>query len=107
MLLPPIDSPKRDRTELYKKANISKEKVKTKLFPLESVLELNTKNLGNSPSFLTITHMTPSAKQFRSHDISRFNFTAEFCFWTEQWLNGTQVLGLRLTETSEVPNLLQ
>jgi hypothetical protein len=27
------------------------------LFTKDSVPELNTKNLGNSPSFLTITHM--------------------------------------------------
>jgi hypothetical protein len=30
------------------------------LFLKDFVLELNTKNLGNSPSFLTITHMTLS-----------------------------------------------
>jgi hypothetical protein len=30
------------------------------LFPLEFVPELNTKNLGSSPSFLTIIHMTLS-----------------------------------------------
>jgi hypothetical protein len=35
------------------------------LFPKEFVLELNTKNLGNSTSFLTITHMTLSAQRFR------------------------------------------
>jgi hypothetical protein len=30
------------------------------------VLELNTKNLGNSTNFLTITHMTMSARCFIS-----------------------------------------
>jgi hypothetical protein len=34
------------------------------LFPGEFVLELNTKYLGNSPSFPTITHTTLSAKWF-------------------------------------------
>jgi hypothetical protein len=36
--------------------NISKEKVKMGLFYYDSVLELNTKNIGNSPSFISITH---------------------------------------------------
>jgi hypothetical protein len=49
------------------------------LFPREFVLELNTKNLGNSPSFPTITHMTLSAKCFRSYGISTISVTAEFC----------------------------
>jgi hypothetical protein len=80
MLLTPNDSPRNDRTELCIKPNCSKEKVKMKLFPTDSVLDLNTKNLGNSPSFLTITHTTPSAKWFRSYDISKFDFTAGFCF---------------------------
>jgi hypothetical protein len=30
----------------------------------------------------------------------------EFYFWTEQHLNGTELLGLRLTETLEVPNTI-
>jgi hypothetical protein len=41
--------------------------VNTDLFPREFVPELNTKKLGNSPSFLTITHMTLSARWFRSY----------------------------------------
>jgi hypothetical protein len=49
------------------------------LFPGEFVLELNTKYLGNSPSFPTITHTTLSAKQFRSYGISTINVAAEFC----------------------------
>jgi hypothetical protein len=32
------------------------------LFPREFIPELNTKNLGNPPIFLTITHTTLSAK---------------------------------------------
>jgi hypothetical protein len=39
------------------------------LFPKEFVLELNTKNLGNSTSFLTITHMILSAKWFKKYGI--------------------------------------
>jgi hypothetical protein len=38
------------------------------LFPKDYILELNTKNLGNSPRFLIITHM--SAKRFRSYGFS-------------------------------------
>jgi hypothetical protein len=49
------------------------------LFPREFVLELNTKNLGNSPNFLTITHKTLSAKQFRSYGISMIDVATEFC----------------------------
>jgi hypothetical protein len=99
MLLTPNDSPQKDRTELCIKVNSSKKKVKTELFLMDSVLELNTKNLGSSPSFLTITHTTWSAKRFRCYDISKFDFTAEFSFWTEQRLSGTQLSGLGLTET--------
>jgi hypothetical protein len=40
------------------------------LFPKDYILELNTKNLGNSPRFLIITHMTLSAKRFRSYGFS-------------------------------------
>jgi hypothetical protein len=41
--------------------------------------------LGNPPSFLTITHMTLSAKQFRRYRILMIDIAAEFCFCTEQW----------------------
>jgi hypothetical protein len=34
------------------------------------------------------------------------NFTADFCFWTELRLNGTQLLGLGLAGTSKVPNII-
>jgi hypothetical protein len=71
------------KTEIGIKANNSKGKEKMKLFPMDSVLELNTKNLGNSPSFQTITHTTPCAKWFTCYDVSKFDFVAEFCFWTE------------------------
>jgi hypothetical protein len=40
------------------------------LFPMDSVLELNTKKLGNSPRFLTITHMTLFALWFGSYHYS-------------------------------------
>jgi hypothetical protein len=80
--------------------------VKTELFLTDSVPELNTKNLGNSPRFLTITHTTLSAKQFGIYDVSKFDIAAEFCFWIERRLNGIQLLGFRLTETPEVPNTI-
>jgi hypothetical protein len=54
------------------------------LFPKEFVPELNTKNLGNSASFLTAKQMTPSAKRFRENGILTIDVAAEFCPWTEQ-----------------------
>jgi hypothetical protein len=69
--------------------NSSKETVKTGLFGYNSVPELNTKNMGNSPSFLSVTHMILSAKRFRCYIILKADFAADFCFWAEQWLNGT------------------
>ncbi len=74
------------------------------LFLKDFVLELNTKNLGNSTSFLTITQMTLSAKWFISYGILTIDVAAEFCFWTKQRLNRTQLLGLRLAKNPEVPN---
>jgi hypothetical protein len=59
------------------------------LFSYNSIPELNTKDMGNSPSFLSITHMIISTKQFRSYIISKIDFAADFCFWVEQRLNGT------------------
>jgi hypothetical protein len=50
----------------------------------DSIPELNTKNMGNSTSFLTITHMTMSARQFISYGILTIDVAAEFCSWTEQ-----------------------
>jgi hypothetical protein len=49
------------------------------MFPKDSVLELNTKNLGNSPRFLTLTHTTLSAKRFRSYRILMIDVAAKFC----------------------------
>jgi hypothetical protein len=60
----------------------------------------------NSSSFLSVTHTILSAKRFRSYKILKIDFTADFCFWTEQWLNGTQILGLGLAETLKVPNTI-
>jgi hypothetical protein len=72
---------------------------------MDSVLELSTKNLENSPSFLTITYTTLSAKWFVSYRILTINVTAEFCFWTEQRHNGSSPLGFRLTKTLKVLNI--
>jgi hypothetical protein len=76
------------------------------LFGHNFVLELNIKNMGNSLSYLSVTHMILSAKRFRSYRILKIDFAADFCFWTESRLNGTQPLGLRLAETSKVPNTI-
>jgi hypothetical protein len=73
------------------------------LFPKEFVPELNTKNLGNSTSFPTITHMTLSAKQFRKYRNLTIDVAAVFCFWTEQRQNGSSISKLGLAETPEVP----
>jgi hypothetical protein len=80
--------------------------VKTELLGYNSVWELNTKNMDNSPSFLSVTHMILSTKRFRSYRISKIDFAADFCFWTDQQLNGTQLSGLGLAETSKVPNTI-
>jgi hypothetical protein len=60
------------------KASSSKLKAKTELFPKDSIMELDTKNLGNSARFLTITHTTLSAKRFRSYRILTIYVAAEF-----------------------------
>jgi hypothetical protein len=70
------------------------------------VLELNTKSLDNSTSFLTITHMTLSAKQFISYGILMIDVAAEFYSWTEQRQNRSSISSLRLTETPEVLNTI-
>jgi hypothetical protein len=90
---------------LYK-AKSGKLKAKTKLFPKKLVLELNTKNLGNSISFRTITHTTLSAKRFRKYIILTIDVAAIFCFWTEQWRNGSSISRFGLAETPEVPNTI-
>jgi hypothetical protein len=54
--------------------------VKTELFLKNFVLELNTKKLGNSSSFLTITHTTLSAKRFRRYRILTIDVAVVFCF---------------------------
>jgi hypothetical protein len=67
----------------------SKEKSILELFGWDSSLEMNTQNLDNSPSFLSITHTILSDKRFRSYRISKIDFAADFGFWAEQRLNGT------------------
>jgi hypothetical protein len=52
-------------TEICIKANNIKSKAKTELLLKDFVLELNTKNLGNSTGFVTITHMTMSTTRYR------------------------------------------
>jgi hypothetical protein len=76
------------------------------LFSKDSVPELNTKNLANSPSFLTITHITLSAKWFRSYGILMIDVAAELCFWTEQRKNGSLISSLGLAETPKVSNTI-
>jgi hypothetical protein len=74
--------------------------------PKRFVPELNTKNLGNSTSFLTITHMTLPAKWFRKYGILMIDVAAVFYFWTEQRRNGSSISRLGLPETPEVPNTI-
>jgi hypothetical protein len=68
------------------------------------VPELNSRNLGNSHSFLTIIHMTLFDRRFRSYGILTIDVAAEFCTWTEQWHNGTPIPSLGLVKTPELPN---
>jgi hypothetical protein len=76
------------------------------LFPKDFVPVLNTKNLDYSPNFLTITHMTLSARRFRSCGILTIDVAAEFCTWIEQRHNGSSNSSLELGETKEVPNTI-
>jgi hypothetical protein len=84
--------------------NSSKKKEKTELFLKHSVPELTTKNLGNSPSFLTITRTTLFAKRFRSYRILTIDVAAEFCFSTKQLQNRSSISSLGLAKTLEVLN---
>jgi hypothetical protein len=61
------------------------------LFGYNTVPELNTKNMENSPSFLSVTHTILSSKRFRSYRILKIDFAADFCFWAEQRLKRTQL----------------
>jgi hypothetical protein len=63
---------------------------------------LNTKNLGNSTSFLTITHTTLSSKLFISYRILTIDVAAEFCSWTDQRQNRSSISDLGLAKTPEV-----
>jgi hypothetical protein len=58
------------------------------LFPKDSVPELNTIKLGNSPSILTHTHTTLPAKWFKSYGILTIDVAADYYVWTEQRQNG-------------------
>jgi hypothetical protein len=84
----PISIARKVNTENYIKASSSKEKAKIELFPKDVVPELNIKNLGNSPSFLTITQTIMSTKWFRGYRILTIDVAAEFCTQAEQWQNG-------------------
>jgi hypothetical protein len=53
------------------------------LFLKDFILELNTKALGNSPIFLTVTHTTLSTRQFRRYEILKIDVATEFCIGTE------------------------
>jgi hypothetical protein len=89
MLLTPSNHLGEIKYRNWNEANSSKEKVKMGLFSYNSIPELNTKNMGNSPSFLSITHTILSAKRFRSYRILKIDFATDFCFWVEQRLNKT------------------
>jgi hypothetical protein len=73
----------------WNEVNSSKKTVKTVLLGNNSIPKLNTNNMGNSPSFPSVTHTVLSAKQFRRYRILKIDFAADFCFWAEQRLNGT------------------
>jgi hypothetical protein len=62
--------------------------------------------MGSSTSFLTITHMTLSAKWFRKYGILTIDVAVVLYFWTEQRWNGSSISRLGLAETLEVPNII-
>jgi hypothetical protein len=102
----PISISQKANIEIYIKANSSKQKARTKLFLKDFVLELNTRNLDNSPSFQTITNMTLSIRRFRGYIILMIDVAAEFCIQTEQRNNGSSISSLGLAETPGVPNTI-
>jgi hypothetical protein len=57
--------------------NSNKEKAKTGLFLLDFISELNIKNLGNSPRFLSITHMTHFSQWLGSYRILNPGYRAD------------------------------
>jgi hypothetical protein len=67
---------------------------------------LNTKNLGNFTSFLTITHTTMSTKQFRKYGILTIDVAIVFCFWIELRQKGSSISRLVLAESQEVLNTI-
>jgi hypothetical protein len=77
-----------------------------RLFGYYSVLELNTRNLDNSLSFLSVTQMTLFTEWFRSYRILKIDLVVEPYFWIGQRLNGTQLLGLGLAETLKFLNTI-
>jgi hypothetical protein len=68
----------RTQCGILHKVNNSNEKAKTEQFFCETVLEPNTKKLGNPPSFPTHTYITLSAKRFRNYRILMINVAAKF-----------------------------
>jgi hypothetical protein len=74
------------------------------LFPKDFVPELNNKNLGNFPIFLTIAYTTLSARQFRSYGILTIDVADEFCIWSKQRHNGSSIFTLGLAKTLKVLN---
>jgi hypothetical protein len=76
------------------------------LFGWDSSHELHTKTVANCPSFSLVTYSGSPDKCSSSYGILMIDFTAELCFWTDQRLNRTELFGLGLTETPEVPNTI-
>jgi hypothetical protein len=96
----------KQKLHFWTKANSSKEKAKMRLICYDSVLELNTKNFGNSLIFLSVTQVTLFTERFRSYRILKIDLVVEPYFWIGQQLNGTQLLGLGLAETPEFLNTI-
>jgi hypothetical protein len=57
-----------------------KKKAKMEQLGPDSVLELNTKNLGNSLTFPSITQTTLFPQWFNSYEMLNIDLTAESCF---------------------------
>jgi hypothetical protein len=72
-------------------------------FLKDFVPELNTKNMGNSPSFLTITYKTLSSRRFSSYGILTIDVAAVFYVRTEQRHNRSSISSHGFDRNSRSP----
>jgi hypothetical protein len=88
------------------KANSSKYKEKMELFRKEFVPELNTKTWATLPAFSPLLIRLCPLNGLERYGILMIDVATVFCFWIEQWQNGSSISRLRLAKTPEVPNTI-